>query len=132
MITAPRIARRALAAAAVLGMTAGGLALAGPATASAVPRVETVSGATYVSFDDLPSWQFDSVEDVADEVNRILPGEEEVVFAVNKRGPRSAIGVFAPRRSGISLAVECDPEVDTWDSYLGGSCSGNEESLPVR
>ena len=122
------ILRRTLAATAAFGMAAGALALAAPA-ASAMPEIKTVAGATYVSFDDLAPDQFAAIDDAADEINRILPGEDEVVFAVDKKGPRSAIGIFAPRGPGISLAVECDPDVDTWESYLAGSCQGNEEYL---
>lgn len=122
---------RSTLAAAAAGMAAGALALAAPAAsaASAMPESKTVSGATYVSFDDLAPNQFDAIDDAAEQINRILPGEDEVVFAVDKKGPRSAVGIFAPRGPGISLAVECDPAVDTWESYLAGSCNGNEESL---
>jgi hypothetical protein len=121
-------ARRALATAAALGITGGALALTAPA-ASAAPQIKTVSGATYVSFSDLAASQFHVIRRFTEQVNEIVPGDEEVVFAVDKSGPRSAVGLFNPIRPGISLAVECDPAVDTWESYLAGSCSGNEESL---
>ena len=121
--------RRALVAVSATAFAAAGLGLAAPATASAAPRVETVSGATYVSFADLAPGQLDTVEDLAERVNQIFPGEQEAVFVIDRKGPRSAIGVYGPYRGGISLAVECDPAVDTWESHLAGSCQGNEESL---
>ncbi|MCZ4539640.1 hypothetical protein O4090_10120 [Dietzia kunjamensis] len=121
--------RRTLAAVSATAFAAAGLGLAVPATATAAPRVETVSGATYVSFDDLAPGQLDTVEDLAEQVNLIFPGDQEVVFVIDRKGPRSAIGVYGPSRGGISLAVECDPAVDTWEPHLAGSCQGNEESL---
>lgn len=120
--------RRAFAVVATLGIAAGGLTLAAP-TASALPQIKSFSGATYVSFDDIAPAHFDAIDDLAERVNRIAPGEEDVVFAVEKKGPRSAVGVFDPNRPAPSLMVECDPAVDTWESYLRGSCSGNEDSL---
>lgn len=106
-----------------------GIGLAAATTASAV-TIKSGPTANYISFDDLAEEHFDVIDNLADQVNDALPGEEEWAFAVNKRGPRSAIGIWNPAaRPQNSLMVECDPEVDTWDSYLHGSCSGNEESL---
>ncbi len=123
-------ARRALAVLSATAFATAGIGLAAPATASAVPEIKTLNGARYLSFDDLADHHFDAIDNLADQLNEFIPGDEEVVFAVNKRGPRSAIGIFSPIRSQNSLMVECDPEVDTWASYLAGSCNGNEDSLP--
>ncbi|MDV8001007.1 hypothetical protein [Rhodococcus sp. IEGM 1408] len=106
-----------------------GLTLAAPA-ASAAPEIKSVSTATYVSVSDLGQAEFDAIDALADQINDVIPGDEEIVFVVNQRGPRSAIGLFTPGRSQNALMVECDPEVDTWASYLAGSCQGNEETLP--
>lgn len=127
-----RFARRTVAAVSASAFAAAGLALAAPATASAVPAVASAPTAQYVTFDDLAEHHFEAIDALADRINEAIPGEEEVVFVVNKRGPRSAVGIWDPTRSRNSLAVECDPEVDTWESYLAGSCSGNEHLLPVR
>lgn len=124
-------ARRALAVFSATGFAAASIGLAAPATASAV-EIKTLNGAQYIAFDDLADHHFDAIDNLADQLNDFIPGEEEVVFAVNKRGPRSAIGIFSPIRSQNSLMVECDPEVDTWESYLAGSCNGNEDSLSHR
>lgn len=127
-----RFTRRTVAVVSASAFAAAGIGLAAPATASAVPQIRSAPGAQYVTFDDLAEHHFDAIDNLADQINDVIPGEEVVVFAVNKRGPRSAIGIWDPaRRSPNSLMVECDPEVDTWESYLAGSCQGNEESLRV-
>ncbi|MCA1007223.1 hypothetical protein LCL87_15975 [Rhodococcus hoagii] len=106
-----------------------GIGLASATTASAV-TIESGPTANYISFEDLAEGHFNVIDNLTDQINDALPGEEEWVFAVNKRGPRSVIGIWNPAtRSQNTLMVECDPTVDTWDSYLRGSCSGNEESL---
>lgn len=125
----PRFARRTLAVVSATAFAAAGIGLAAPATASAVPQIKSAPGAQYLSFDDLAVSQFDTIDNLADQINDAIPGEEEVVFVVNKRGPRSAIGIWDPARPKLSFAVECDPETDTWESYLRGSCQGNEDSL---
>lgn len=125
--------RRALATVSATAFAAAGIGLAAPATASAVPEIKAVPGAHYLSFDDLADHHFGAIDNVADQINDVLPGEEEVVFVVNKRGPRSAIGIWDPaRQAQNSLMVECDPAVDTWESYLAGSCNGNEDTLLPR
>ena len=78
--------RRALAAVSATAFAAAGLGLAAPAAATAAPRVETVSGATYVSFDDLAPGQLDTVEDLAEQMNLIFPGDQEVVFVIDRKG----------------------------------------------
>jgi hypothetical protein len=125
-----RFTRRSVAVVSASAFAVAGIGLAAPATASAVPVIESAPTAQYVTFDDLAEEHFDVIDTLADQINDAIPGEEEWVFAVNKRGPRSAVGIWDPARAPRnSLAVECDPEVDTWASYLKGSCSGNEESL---
>ena len=122
-----RVHRRTLAAVSATAFAVAGIGLAAPATASAAPVIKTAPTANYVSFSDIHEDHLAAIDALADQINDVLPGEEEVVFVVNKRGPRSAIGIWDPAR--ISLMVECDPEVDTWESFLAGSCQGNEESL---
>lgn len=125
-----RFTRRTLAAVSATAFAAAGIALAAPATASAGPVIKTAPNAKYVSFSDIHEDHFAAIDTVADQINDFLPGDEEVVFVANKRGPRSAIGIWDRARTpGNTLMVECDPETDTWSSYLAGSCSGNEESL---
>lgn len=121
-------ARRALAVASAAVFAGASLAVAAPA-ASAI-QIKSVGQAHYVSVDDLAPHEFDAIDNAADQINDLLPGEEEIVFVVNKRGPKSAIGIWNPNR--ITLAVECDPETDTWESMLRGMCSGNEEALLPR
>lgn len=124
-----RFTRRTIAVLSASAFAVAGIGLAAPATASAA-TIASGPTANYISFEDLAEGHFDVIDNVADQINDALPGEEEWVFAVNKRGPRSAVGVWNPAtRSQNTLMVECDPAVDTWDSYLRGSCSGNEESL---
>lgn len=125
--------RRTIAVVSASAFAAAGIGLAAPATASAGPVIKTAPTANYLSFGDLADEHFDVIDTVAEQINDAIPGEEEWVFAVNKRGPRSAIGIWDPaRRSSNALMVECDPSVDTWESYLAGSCNGNEESLLPR
>lgn len=133
MIRRTRFTRRTIAVVSASAFAVAGIGLVAPATASAGPLIKTAPGAQYVSFGDLADHHFDTIDTLADQLNDAIPGEEEWVFAVNKRGPRSAIGIWEPaRRSQNALMVECDPAVDTWESYLAGSCNGNEESLLPR
>lgn len=124
-----RFVRRTLASVSATAFAAAGLGLAAPATASAAPVLKSAPTATYISFSDIHEDLFAAIDGLGEQINGVIPGDEEVVFVVNKRGPRSAIGIWDPARSPNSLMVECDPAVDTWESYLAGSCNGNEESL---
>lgn len=124
-----RSPRRVLAIASATAFAGAGLALSAPA-ASAQPAFTEVGDGRYLSVDDLGQAEFNAIDTIADQLNGVIPGEEEIFFVVNKPGPRTAIGIWSPaRQAQNSLQVECDPEVDTWESYLHGSCNGNEDAL---
>ena len=119
--------RRALAVASAALFAGASLAVAAPA-ASAI-QIKTVGPAYYISVDDLAPHHFDAVEDVVDQINGFVPDEEEIVFAWDKRGPKTFLGVWVPLRSQNVSWVECDPIRNTWEDALRGYCNGNEESL---